>query len=210
MKGKLTSFFTGVIAALLLVFLPVSALASDGSLTLTIHPIKVLVNGEVFQPKDVQGNDVLVFTYDGTTYAPLRALAEAYGLEVGYDGKNHIATVNGSAQAPVITPAPVSSTDFSAAWTVKEKPVTNYGSEKIFTARYNGSLGTQDFKTWWKSFDRGTIESCAEHLAADVLNDNPGCRITMYFDYNGSMLGTVMAESGYVGANFNAADTWIK
>ena len=32
----------------------------------------------------------------------------------------------------------------------------------------------------------------------------------MYFDYNGSMLGTVMAESGYVGANFNAADTWIK
>ena len=65
MKGKLTSFFTGVIAALLLVALPISALASDGSLTLTIHPIKVLVNGEVFQPKDVQGNDVLVFTYDG-------------------------------------------------------------------------------------------------------------------------------------------------
>lgn len=210
MKGKLFSFIAGVAATLMLVALPVSALASDGSLKLTVHPIKVLVNGEVFQPRDVRGKEVLVFTYDGTTYAPLRALAEAYGLEVGYDGKNRIATVNGSAQAPVSTPAPVSGTDFSAAWTVKEKPVTNYGSEKIFTARYNGSLGTQDFKTWWKSFDRSTIESCAKQLGADVLSNNPGYRITMYFDYNGSMLGTVMAESGYAGANFKAADVWIK
>lgn len=204
MKGKLTSFFTGVIASLLLVALPVSALASDGSLTLTIHPIKVLVNGEVFQPKDVNGDDVLVFTYDGTTYAPLRALAEAYGLEVGYDGKNHIATVNGSAQAPA------SATDFSAAWTVKEKPVTNYGNEKIFTASYNGSLGTQDFKAWWKSFNTAYIQSCAEQMGADLLRENPGYEITMYFDYNGSMLGTVFAESGYLHGNFRPASVWIK
>ena len=208
MKSRLLSFVAGVAAALVLVALPISALASDGSLTLTIHPIKVLVNGEVFQPKDVQGNDVLVFTYDGTTYAPLRALAEAYGLEVGYDAQNRIATVNGSAQAPAGVSA--DSADFSAAWIVREKPVTNYGNEKIFTASYSGSLGTQDFKTWWKSFDRSAIESCAEQLASDVLSGNPGYRITMYFDYNGSTLGTVMAESGYVGANFNASDAWIK
>ena len=208
MKSRLFSFIAGVAAALVLVALPVSALASDGSLTLTIHPIKVLVNGEVFQPKDVLGNDVLVFTYDGTTYAPLRALAEAYGLEVGYDAQNRIATVNGGAQTPASVPA--GPADFSAAWIVREKPVTNYGSEKIFTAKYNGTLGTQDFKVWWKSFDRSYIESCAEQLATDVLSDNPGYRITMYFDYNGSMLGTVMAESGYVGANFNASDAWIK
>ena len=149
-----------------------------------------------------------MFTYDGTTYAPLRALAEAYGLEVGYDAANRIATVNGSAQAPASTPA--STTDFSSTWTIQEKPVTNYGDEKIFTASYNGFLGTQDFKTWWKSFDRGDIESCAEQLAADVLSLHPGYRITMYFDYNGSMLGTVTAESGYVRANFNASNAWIR
>ena len=65
MKGRLISFLAGVVAALLLLALPLTALASDGSLTLTIHPIRVLVNGEVFQPKDVNGKDVLVFTYDG-------------------------------------------------------------------------------------------------------------------------------------------------
>ena len=41
--------------------------------------------GEVLQPTDASGNPMEVFTYNGTTYAPLRALAEAYGLEVGYD-----------------------------------------------------------------------------------------------------------------------------
>lgn len=208
MKSRLVSFIAGVAAALVLVALPVSALASDGSLTLTIHPIKVLVNGKVFQPKDAQGNDVLVFTYDGTTYAPLRALAEAYGLEVGYDAENRIATVNGSAQVSVSIPTSVE--DFSGAWSVQGKPVTNYGNEKIYTASYSGSLGMHDFKAWWKSFDRNCIESCAEQLASDILRDNPGYRITVYFDYNGSMLGTVVAESGYVGANFNASDAWIK
>lgn len=213
MKSKMSSFLAGIVVALALIALPVSALASDGSLTLTIHPIKVLVNGEVFQPKDVQGNDVLVFTYDGTTYAPLRALAEAYGLEVGYDSKNNIATVNGSTQAhtaSVPAPATTTATDFSSAWTVKEKPVTNYGGEKIFTAKYNGTLGTQDFKSWWKSFDSSYIQECAEQMASDELSMNPGYRITMYFDYNGSMLGTVMAESGFVYGDFRPAATWIK
>lgn len=56
--------------------------------------IKILVNGEEFKPKDVNGNDVMTFTYQGTTYAPLRALAEAYGLEVGYDAEKRMATVN--------------------------------------------------------------------------------------------------------------------
>ena len=212
MKSKMTSFFAGIVTALTLVALPVSALASDGSLTLTVHPIKVLVNGEVFQPKDVNGNDVLVFTYDNTTYAPLRALAEAYGLEVGYDARNNIATVNGSTQTPVASvPAQASDTaDFSSAWTVKEKPVTNYGNEKIFTAKYNGTLGTQEFKNWWKSFGSSYIQECAEQMASDELSMNPGYRVTMYFDYNGSMLGTVMAESGYVHGDFRPAATWIK
>ena len=213
MKSKLSSFLAGIVAALALMALPVSALASNGSLTLTIHPIKVLVNGEVFQPKDVQGKDVLVFTYDGTTYAPLRALAEAYGLEVGYDAEHKIATVNGSAGTPAAgttTPATAATADFSSVWTVQEKPVTNYGNEKIFTAKYSGCLGMQDFKTWWKSLASGYIQECAEKMASDVLEMNPGYRVTMYFDYNGSMLGTVIAESGYVHGDFRPAATWIK
>ena len=60
-----------------------------------------MVNGEVFQPKDAQGRDALVFTYNGTTYAPVRALAEAYGLTVGYDSAKNMATVVGAARTPI-------------------------------------------------------------------------------------------------------------
>lgn len=83
MKGKIPSFLSGVIVTFLWVALPVTALAFSGVIKIEISPIQVLVDGEVFQPEDGNGNDVMVFTYNGTTYAPLRALAEAYGLGVG-------------------------------------------------------------------------------------------------------------------------------
>ena len=75
MKNKFLSFVAGALTVLMLVALPISALASDGALSIKAYPINVLVNGQIFEPKDANGNDVLVFTYNGTTYAPLIALA---------------------------------------------------------------------------------------------------------------------------------------
>ena len=94
MKKRFLSFAAGALTALLISATTVTALAASGAIRIEVSPINVLVDGEVFQPKDAKGNDVMVFTYNGTTYAPLRALAEAYGLEVGYDGERHIATVS--------------------------------------------------------------------------------------------------------------------
>ncbi len=204
MKSKLAYFFAGIAAAVMLLALPIGALASDGSLTLTVFPIRVLVNGDVFQPRDANGDEVMVFTFNGTTYAPVRALAEAYGLEVGYDAENRIATVNGTAGSGC------SEDSFCTLWTVTKKPVTNYGDEEIYTAAYNGPLGMQEFKTWWRSLDDGLIESCAERLAREAQSLNPACHVTMYFDYAGYMLGTAYAFGDLEQSNFRAADIWIK
>ena len=208
MKGKLTSFLAGMLTVVLLMTLTVSALAADGSLSLTVNPIRVLVNGEVFQPKDAQGNDALVFTYNGTTYAPLRALAEAYGLEVGYDAANKIATVNVPETGTITAPAP--SMDFASQWTVAEKPVSDYGSEKIFTAVYSGSMSISQFKSWWKSMDASDIEAWAEQMALDAQSLVPGYTVTMYFSYGSYGLGTAYAMEGYQFSNFNQAGVWIK
>ncbi len=215
MKGKFVSFLASMIAALMLAALPVTALAATGALTIEINPIKVLVNGEVFQPKDVNGNDVMVFTYNGTTYAPLRALAEAYGLVVGYDSKNHIATVDKPA-APTTPAEPSTPTvqdsdyaSFERVWTVEEKPVTHYGNEKIFTVTYSGPLSMSEFKAWWKSFDKATIMDYAERMMAEVQKTVPGYVVTAYFSYGQYNLGSVRAESGYTGSNFTGATAWI-
>lgn len=208
MKNKLLSFLSGALVMLMLIGLPVSALAANGTIRIEGSPIHVLVNGEVFQPKDAKGNDALVFVYNGTTYAPLRALAEAYGLEVGYDGSKNLATVS---QPSTQTAMPAEQpSDFMSAWTVKEKPVTNYGSEKIFTATYNGSLGTSEFKSWWKSLSADEITSGAEQLAAEAQSMNPGCTVTMYFSYGQYSLGTAYAFEGYQQSNFKVASLWIK
>ena len=209
MKRKTTYFLAGVLVVVLLLAMSVSALASDGSFTITIHPIRIMVNGEVFQPKDVNGNDVMVFTVNGTTYAPLRALAEAYGLEVGYDAATNTATVNSSSPNAVPAVSAASKDDFYSKWTVEEKPVTNYGDEKIFTATYNGGLSMRDFKTWWKSLDPDEITSGAEALAAEAQSLNPGYKVTMYFSYGTYMLGTAYAYGGFEQSNFTPSTVWI-
>ena len=210
MKKNVLSFVSGAIAMQLLVGLPVTALAASGAIRIEVSPISVLVDGEVFQPKDAKGNDVMVFTYNGTTYAPLRALAEAYGLEVGYDGERHIATVS---KQPAQTQAPIADTGyagFEKQWTVKEKPVTNYGDEKIFTVTYSGDLSRSEFKAWWKSYDLSTIKEYAERMMAEVQSEVPGYTVTAYFSYGQYNLGSVHAESDFTGSNFDAAGVWIK
>lgn len=86
-------FLSGFLCATLIFSLALSALAISGRMTIDVDPINIQVNGETFVPRDVNGNEVPVFAYEGTTYAPLRALAEAYGLEVGYDADKNMATV---------------------------------------------------------------------------------------------------------------------
>ena len=81
MKKQIPPFLAGVLTAMLVLSLGASALAASGRLTLEVDPVRIQVDGQLFQPKDVNGNDVPVFSYNGTTYAPLRALAEAYGLK---------------------------------------------------------------------------------------------------------------------------------
>lgn len=93
MKKHVLSFICGAIFSVLLFALSVSALAISGKMSIEIDPINIMVDGSVFAPTDVNGNAVPVFAYNGTTYAPLRALAEAYGLNVGYDATANMAVV---------------------------------------------------------------------------------------------------------------------
>lgn len=106
---RIPTFLAGMLTAAVIGGLGVGALAASGQLTITVDPINIQVNGETFQPKDAQGNAVPVFAYNGTTYAPLRALAEAYGLEVGYDAGAKMATVQDPGESPIPITPPVES-----------------------------------------------------------------------------------------------------
>jgi len=67
----------------------VTAAATNGSkkVELFYRDIKIMLNGNTITPKDANGNVVEPFIIDGTTYLPVRAVSEALGLNVGWDGE---------------------------------------------------------------------------------------------------------------------------
>jgi fructose-specific component phosphotransferase system IIB-like protein len=172
MKQKLSGFIAGVVATATIASLMVAALATTGQFSITVNPINVQVNGETFQPKDVNGKNVPVFNYDGTTYAPLRALAEAYGLEVGYNAEKNMATVGEKGNN---TTAP--STDYSD-WTAEEEAayqefkamwdVAHYDQSNISIPQimfvYNGykNLDSNTLKEYLNSHIHFTIRNGVE------------------------------------------------
>lgn len=61
------------------------------------HGLSFLLNGEKWTPEDANGNKAAPISYKGTTYVPLRAVAEATGAEIKFDGaKGQISISTGS------------------------------------------------------------------------------------------------------------------
>lgn len=80
-------FLCGVFTTILVMGLVTSAFAvSMANRELYYNDIKIRLNGKTLTPKDAAGNPVEPFIIDGTTYLPVRAVGEALGLNVSWDG----------------------------------------------------------------------------------------------------------------------------
>lgn len=66
----------------------------------TYRDIAIVINGVLVTPKDAAGNTVEPFIIDGTTYLPVRAISEALGLSVQWDGDTNTVTLSSSAPQP--------------------------------------------------------------------------------------------------------------
>lgn len=109
----------GMLMTLLFSNLVVPAAAALVQKTINIFSgVSIYMDDNKFNPKDVNGNPVEVFVYNGTAYLPARAISEALGKPVQWDGTtnsvyigNHrstkgtslfsLATFNGSNSEPV-------------------------------------------------------------------------------------------------------------
>lgn len=91
-KNFFSGFGAGILTTALVIGLGVSAFAASRPITVEDN-IRVTINGAVFCPKDANGKDVPLFSYNGTTYAPVRAICEAAGLEVEYDSATYTAVL---------------------------------------------------------------------------------------------------------------------
>ncbi len=90
MKLRFKSIVTGVVIGSAITS-SVNVFAYDGTqdIQATFKNIKVYIDGAELTPKDALGNTLEPFIYNGSTYLPIRAVAEAVGKEVSYDANTN-------------------------------------------------------------------------------------------------------------------------
>jgi hypothetical protein len=103
MKKTIKGYIAGFVTAILLIALAtgVYAAARNESISVFYNNIRLIVNGELITPRDGLGNVVEPFIFNGTTFLPVRAVAEALGQNVEWDGATqtvYIGTRPGSVQ----------------------------------------------------------------------------------------------------------------
>lgn len=87
-KWSIRSYLAGIVTSVLILGLCVPAIAAtiQKQMTATYKDIKIYVDGQKVTPKDANGNIVEPFVSNGTTYLPVRAVGEAFGKTVEWDG----------------------------------------------------------------------------------------------------------------------------
>jgi len=84
MKQRIQGIIIGIL--IIAMSLTVGAAIGNQNIEATYRDIKLVVDGEQITPKDANGNIVEPFIYNGTTYLPVRAVGEALGKTVDWDG----------------------------------------------------------------------------------------------------------------------------
>lgn len=67
---------------------------------LSYDNIKISLNGHEVLPKDANNNYVEPFTINGTTYLPVRAVANALGINVNWDDSTNTVVLSNALSAP--------------------------------------------------------------------------------------------------------------
>ena len=111
--------------------------------------IKVVINGEELIPTDADGNRVEPIIVDGTTYLPVRAIANAFGEPVYWDGPNttvYLGDNDGKLQYPTTRLEDVDNIGNKFYSVGTNKLTDNYGNS-YSSAIYSNSYSQRNFQT---------------------------------------------------------------
>ncbi|MGE5631215.1 MAG: NPCBM/NEW2 domain-containing protein [Caulobacteraceae bacterium] len=87
-KEMLKGILVGVIITSF-VFCTIFAAPVTKSIQVVFSGVKIALDGKILDLKDASGKKVEPFQYNGTTYLPIRAVANAFGKDVSFDEKEN-------------------------------------------------------------------------------------------------------------------------
>lgn len=101
-KTHTKGLIKGLVFSLIIIVFVGTAIATSGSKAITVvyDNIKLMIDGVAVTPKDAAGNTVEPFIYNGTTYLPVRAVANALGKNVSWDNATKTVIIGDAASIP--------------------------------------------------------------------------------------------------------------
>jgi len=91
--------FSGIVCGFLIAMLTTSAISYAAQktdiLNIVYRDIKLKIEEELITPRDASGNVVEPFISDGTTYLPVRAVAEALNRDVSWENETSTVVISG-------------------------------------------------------------------------------------------------------------------
>ena len=193
MKNKKISIRTCILLCLSCIF---STLTVSGNTTMKEivaylnYTIDIVLDGEVQELVDAQGNRVYPISYNGTTYVPIRGVSTILGLGVEWDSVNGnvVLTTNPEVDKVDLLKDVTKSTDYS--YILSEKTQRILVSDNSNTEYDNGLyckvLKNQDFKA--KDFVNIPIKKEVKKISFNAYSDTR-CSINM-FNQQGKLLKT--------------------
>ena len=105
MKKRLQGMIAGVLIGATMTGGAVIAANTTTLYDVISNGVKIVVDGKKLNPTDANGNRVEPLIYNGTTYLPVRAVANALGKAVYWDGPNftvYLGDMDGELEYPTV------------------------------------------------------------------------------------------------------------
>lgn len=147
MKKTLKGYVMGFLSASLLVTGIGYAANTTTLYDVLAEGVKIVVDGQKINPTDANGNTVEPIIYNGTTYLPVRAVANAIGKAVYWDGPNYtvyLGNMDGKLEYPTIMLKDM--TSISDRFQTENNPMDNYGKMYGSALKTNSSYNSRTFE----------------------------------------------------------------
>lgn len=152
MKDKFKGLLAGVIIGAMITGGSVLAFGSTTLYDVITEGVKIVVDGKKLNPTDANGNEVQPMIYNGTTYLPVRAVANALGKAVYWDGPNYtvyLGEMDGELEYPTVylkDMTDIGNYSGSGYWNDTDDFTDNYGNTysevvRCSTANYSSHYG---------------------------------------------------------------------
>lgn len=165
MKKILKGYVLGILTAVLLI----------STVSYAYNRVRIVIDNREITPTDVNGNRVDPIIIDGTTYLPVRAVANALGKAVYWDGETstvYLGERNGTLPYP--TEKLVDMKNIGSGWYKSSNLIDNYGGNYSNTVGCSYNYKGQYILNGKYSRFRGTLY--VENGETD--NDSAGIVIT--------------------------------